>query len=545
MCVVCGSPFHHVPIPAAEAVPAPGVPDAGQAFAPSAGNPAWALTPLTGTRSVDALIGGARWGDGPGTTTVTYSFVTGSSQFAATGEYGSPATGGPPWDPRFRGLTPSEQAVFRDVLAAWAAVADIRFVEVPDDATTAGDIRVGVTGHGMRTSSAYAYFPGGFAISGDIWINPDTLNGRSLLPGSFAFKVMLHEIGHALGLKHPFDAVAGNLNLLPTALDQISNTLMSYSSSPSFQGSLSTDAPTPMPLDIAAIQQIYGANDDHRTGDDVYAFRGDVARWSILWDAGGVDTIRYASSTGGVIDLTPGTWSQLGAPVSDARVTFARTVHIPAGVVIENAVGGAGNDTLIGNAADNRLEGGVGDDVLDGGAGRDTAVFADVRASHTVSVAADGTVTVRHAEGTDRIQAVERFAFTDGHLAFDVAGDAGLAYRLYQAAFRRPPDVAGLGSWIRALDDGRGDATWVAENFIQSPEFALRYGAPDTVDDGQFVTLLYANALNRVPDPGGFAAWVGALGSGMGRATALLGFSESPENQMNVLPAVRDGIWFV
>jgi hypothetical protein len=65
------------------------------------------------------------------------------------------------------------------------------------------------------------------------------------------------------------------------------------------------------------------------------------------------------------------------------------------------------------------------------------------------------------------------------------------------------------------------------------------------VDDGQFVTLLYANALNRVPDPGGFAAWVGALGSGMGRATALLGFSESPENQMNVLPAVRDGIWFV
>lgn len=545
MCFVCGSPFHLVPTSAVEGVPAFGLVDTARAFAPSAGNPDWALTPLTGTRSIDALIGGARWGDGPGPTTVTYSFVTGSSQFAATGEYGSPVAGGPPWDPRFRGMTASEQAAFRDALAAWAAVADIRFVEVPDDATTAGDIRVGVTGHGMRTSSAYAYFPGGYAISGDIWFNPDTLNGRSLLPGSFAFKVMLHEVGHALGLKHPFDVVAGNLNLLPAAQDQTSNTLMSYSSSPSFQGVLSSDAATPMPLDVAAIQQIYGANDGHRTGDDVYEFRGGVARLLTLWDAGGVDTIRYVSSTGGVIDLTPGSWNQLGAPVSDTRVTFTRTVHIPAGVVIENAIGGAGNDTLIGNAADNRLEGGAGDDVLDAGAGRDTAVFSDVRAHHTVSVAADGLVTVRHAQGTDRIQGVERFAFADGHLAFDIAGDAGIAYRLYQAAFNRLPDVVGLGSWIRALDDGRGDAAWVAANFIQSPEFALRYGAPDTVGDGQFVTLLYANALNRAPDPGGFAAWVGALASGMSRTTALLGFSESLENQMNVLPAVRDGIWFV
>jgi serralysin len=545
MCFVCGSPFHLVRTPAVEAESASGFLDATQAFAPSAGNPDWALTSLTGTKAIDSLIGGARWGDGAGTTTITYSFVTGSSQFAATGEYGSPTAGGPPWDPRFRGLTASEQAAFRDALATWAAVANIRFMEVPDNATTVGDMRVGVTGHGMRTSSAYAYFPGGYAISGDIWFNPDTLNGRNLLPGSFAFKVMLHEVGHALGLKHPFDVVAGNLNLLPTALDQASNTLMSYSSSPSFQGSLSTDVATPMPLDVAAIQQIYGANNTHRTGDDTYEFRGDVARWLTLWDAGGVDTIRYVSSTGGIIDLTPGSWSQLGAPISDTRVTFTRTVHIPVGVIVENAIGGAGNDTLIGNAADNRLEGGAGNDVLDAGAGRDTAVFSDVRALHTVSMAADGVITVRHAQGTDRIQGVERFAFTDGHLAFDIAGDAGFAYRLYQAAFNRLPDVVGLGSWIRALDDRLGDATWVAANFIQSPEFALRYGASDTVSDGQFVTLLYANALNRAPDPSGFAAWVGALASGMSRTTALLGFSESLENQMNVLPAIRDGIWFV
>ena len=33
------------------------------------------------------------------------------------------------------------------------------------------------------------------------------------------------------------------------------------------------------------------------------------------------------------------------------------------GVVIENAIGGNGNDTLIGNNAANRLEGGAGDDI--------------------------------------------------------------------------------------------------------------------------------------------------------------------------------------
>jgi hypothetical protein len=41
---------------------------------------------------------------------------------------------------------------------------------------------------------------------------------------------------------------------------------------------------------------------------------------------------------------------------------------------IENAIGGAGNDTLIGNAANNILLGGAGNDRLDGGLGRDLLI---------------------------------------------------------------------------------------------------------------------------------------------------------------------------
>jgi serralysin len=78
----------------------------------------------------------------------------------------------------------------------------------------------------------------------------------------------------------------------------------------------------------------------------------------------------------------------------------------------------------------------------------------------------------------------------------------------------------------------------VAANFVASPEFAAKYGS---LDDAQFVTLLYENALHREPDVAGLAFHVANLEGGMSRADVLVAFSESPENQAALIGAMIMG----
>jgi Domain of unknown function (DUF4214) len=49
------------------------------------------------------------------------------------------------------------------------------------------------------------------------------------------------------------------------------------------------------------------------------------------------------------------------------------------------------------------------------------------------------------------------------------------------------------------------------------------------LNNADFVYLMYLNALQRPPDQGGFAFWVGQLNNGATRGQVMLGFSASPE----------------
>jgi serralysin len=165
-------------------------------------------------------------------------------------------------------------------------------------------------------------------------------------------------------------------------LDTTSYTVMSYSSYAGDQGSYLTYEPTtPMVLDIAAIQALYGANTSFNSGDTAYNFIQGGSYHMTIWDAGGTDTIAYASATGGVIDLRPGVegGSNLGTQVyavdSSNQYHAIDNVWIAYGAIIENAVGGSGDDTLIGNDADNTLTGNTGSDSFAGGGGNDTYVI--------------------------------------------------------------------------------------------------------------------------------------------------------------------------
>ncbi len=199
-----------------------------------------------------------------------------------------------------------------------------------------------------------------------------------------------------------------------------------------------------------------------------------------------------------------------------------------------------GNDTLIGNSWDNKLEGFAGNDYIEGGGGTDTAVFSG--SIYDYSYWVDGSlIRTSGLDGFDTLVGMERLEFQDYGVAFDVHGHAGEAYRLYQAAFDRRPDVGGLGYQMDALDDGLS-LSQVAGNFIHSPEFQTRYGA---LNNTQFVTQLYANVLHRAPDSGGLAYHVGHLNAGASRGDVLVGFSESPENQANVIGQIDHGMLYV
>jgi hypothetical protein len=135
---------------------------------------------------------------------------------------------------------------------------------------------------------------------------------------------------------------------------------------------------------------------------------------------------------------------------------------------------------------------------------------------------------------------VERLQFSDKTVALDIGGNAGESYRLYQAAFNRTPDKAGLGFWIDAMDGGQSLKD-VAANFIGSAEFHQLYG--DHPNDAQYVEALYQNVLHRAPDAAGYDFWLHALQLAP-RAEVLVNFSESAENQTQVIGAIANGIEF-
>lgn len=98
--------------------------------------------------------------------------------------------------------------------------------------------------------------------------------------------------------------------------------------------------------------------------------------------------------------------------------------------------------------------------------------------------------------------------------------------RLYRAFFLRDPDISGMDFWWNKMNNGW--SLWnVAEYFSQSPEFNSRYGS---LNNGQYVDLVYQNVLGRAPDAGGRTYWVNQLASGAkNRGQVMVGFSESPE----------------
>jgi serralysin len=330
--------------------------------------------PIIGIAEVAARLArdGSSWVTTPGQTTVlTYAFRT-----------SAPTSGMPDGVGGFQPFSQAQIAAAERSLQAWADVADLKFVRVGDYSNDAVLLFANFT-QGLPTGSAFAFLPGSGnrspdALNGDVWTNinrpwnavPDLATGGN--------RILTHEIGHALGLKHPSEYDGGalsGLNYPANAAfyeDSHQFTVMSYFAETATGAShgLST-ATGPQIADIAAMQRIYGVNPTAFLGDSVYGYGANTGRaWHsaddpmrapvfAVWDAGGVDTFDFSRYAGRqTIDLSEGGFSDV--------VGLKGNVAIAVGAVIEAALGGSGADLILGNAAANRLLGNDGNDSLDG-----------------------------------------------------------------------------------------------------------------------------------------------------------------------------------
>jgi serralysin len=506
------------------------------------------VTTLTGKNAIDALLEQRHWGKQLGQPfIISYSLPLNTAYWADNySTDNEPAS--------WVSLTTTQAIYFRQALAVWQEVTNIGFYEVPDSKGY-GEIRIAFSDAlAGGSSTGWAYAPGNTPAAGDIWLNSDNQNADFQV-GTENFNTLLHEIGHAIGLDHPFESSGDNAAVLTGAENSTRYTLMSYTE---YSGAgnraegngyyVNVQPSTPMLYDIQAIQYLYGKNMTVRTGNDTYRFSTSIGELKTIWDAGGVDTFDLSDQVyPQQINLNAGQFSSLGVKQQFDTITGAaqNNIAIAYGVLIENAVGGGGNDTLIGNAANNVLKGGLGNDNLSGGAGTDTAIYQGSKGQYQITrsgTAYQVTDTVPNRDGIDSVQEVERLQFIDTSLAFDITGNSGQAYRLYQAAFNRKPDSSGLGYWIHQVDLGIS-LTEVANSFINSAESKALYGSG--VSAGTLVNTFYNNVLHRSPDQSGYDFWVPKISSSVqGAAEVLIGFSESSENQLQVIGSIQNGIEF-
>lgn len=385
-------------------------------------------TSVSGNNKTDALLSTYQWGTANGNAiSLTYSFPTTGSTWNTF--YSSDQE---PFSPNFvRYLNSTQRQDVRDALSLWSNVANISFTEVAEPAGK-GDIRVTYSTAVSGGTAAWAYFPpsSSFVLdeNGDIWINPDV---DDLSSGGSGFSTVLHEAGHALGLKHPFDAETQNSVTLPASEDTTRYTLMSYTD---YEGAGNVYTPigntgsfnvtavqptTPMLYDILAIQFLYGANTSYNTGDDTYTFSSTAGQIKTIWDAGGTDTFDLSNQSLDMsIDLNAGAFSSLGvrqSSLSGPLETAVENIAIAYNVAIENAVGGSGNDTITGNSLANRITGGGGNDRITGGQGDDTAVYTGNRSDYQFeTVGADLQITgLSTGEGVDTLSGIENVQFSD------------------------------------------------------------------------------------------------------------------------------------
>lgn len=462
-------------------------------------------------------------------TTVTYSFLT-HEDGRLSQDYlieGAPSV--------FEAFSSAEQQAVRFYLDYVESFANLTFEEVGSN-----DGQMGFGFQNMEVGG-YANYP--FRGDQAVFLNVDA---RLQTEREDFHYILAHEIGHAIGLSHPWGGALPAFSETPH--DMRLMTTMSYNSVLFDSGSTQRDFVTGFQaLDIAALQNIYGTQVS--TVDNIFIVNkhGDMSKvgtnWNIsiltpttLVDTGGTDTVDASglSQTGRTIfDFQKGlfidtpqaieiydwdlqAWAGAITPSSPLP-----RLQIQPGTEIEHYIGTNGVDLIIASH---------GNQTVNGGGGIDTASYTGHQNSYTLTLSANhATLADRrpNQNGTDTLADIEFLSFDTGINGdeFDLSlfgGSAGLAeadmlnvVELYIAYFNRAPDAVGLNYWGTEFSKGY-TLPEMAESFFVQPETRSTYETAldadgHLTDVPAFVTAVYTNVLGRTADQSGFDYWVGEL----------------------------------
>jgi len=354
----------------------------------------------SGNADIDGVLWGYKWSK----THLSFSFPRSTDGWS----YGATLVGFQPF---------SAQQIAAASLALRNADSVCGLVLTPAGNAGAADLRWGMADR-LNYQDAMGWHSPGFSDTaegippdlafkagthGHMWFSKVSYNDPR--PGSPAFaSAILHELGHALGLKHGQEAQDSHFTTFPALPDDHDSQEYSVMTYNNYPGRIAQrlEAPLDYPTsymqdDIAALQYMYGADYGFRAGNTRYSWdtasgqmfvdgkgQGAPVRNKIfmtVWDGGGNDTFDFSNYQSGIsVDLNPGKWST----PSGAQKAYLGDGHWARGSIatallfendpralIENAVGGSGNDTIIGNGANNLLLGAAGNDRLGGGKGAD------------------------------------------------------------------------------------------------------------------------------------------------------------------------------
>jgi hypothetical protein len=453
-----------------------------------------------------------RWGSGGvgASATVTYAFMTTSRFASEDGETG------------FKAMTDTQQQAVRDVLAMYGSFANVKFVEVSDE--NIANVVYGTSDQsGISAGVTYSSWnANGTMTEADVFINNKSSSGYgspsgdTMYPGGYGYETLIHETGHALGLKHPgnYDASSGGGTppYIAPAWDDIEFTIMSYVDSPEYHVS----ATTPGLLDIAAIQYLYSERNTTATQTETFAASGEFKQSAI--DTGAVTFDLGNQTADNIISATPGTFSSIGYK-SDGTLAHDN-VAMPFTIKVKTVIGGSGNDYILGGPA-TALYGGTGDDIfngcatrvaVNGGNGTDKFEMNAASTAEHVLALRSGAVAVADASGNVALcRDIEQIQFTDAGIAtssLSVHDNLDqILTQIYMAAFKRVPETGGYNYWLHE-ETTRG-LTGVADVIFSLDSVKTIY--PIAMSGSDFVTAIYQNVFNRAPDTEGLNYWVQQL----------------------------------